>query len=390
MFSKDLVSHFTKHPTPFYYYDLERLRTVLKAVKQEADPAYHVHYAVKANANERVLGEILAHGLGVDCVSGGEIQRSLDVGFQPEQIAFAGVGKADWEIDLGLQHDLFSFNVESAQELAVINDRAGNQDKKARIALRINPDVNANTHKYITTGLEENKFGINPWELEEIVDQVRQAEHLKLTGIHFHIGSQITDLSSFRHLCLRANEFQQWFADRNIRIEHVNVGGGLGVDYAEPDLRLIPDFANFFQVFSRFLELRPGQTLHFELGRALVAHMGDLITRVLFVKPGIKTNFAIVDAGMTELIRPALYQAYHKIEGLTSTEEEQAKYDVVGPICESSDCFGKQVSLRTLTRGDLLAIRSTGAYAEVMASQYNLRSTAPVYFNDTIQNDDLP
>ena len=359
--------------TPFYTYDLELLRATLQSARTEAAKYnYHVHYALKANANTPILAEVLQAGFGADCVSGNEVKRAIENGFKPEHVVFAGVGKSDAEINYALEQDIFCFNCESSHELKVLNELAAAKGRKARIALRINPNVNANTHKYITTGLEENKFGINAWELESVLDLLKELKSIELIGIHFHIGSQITDLSVFKNLCTRVNEFQEWFLARNITLQHINVGGGLGVDYYTPDANLIPDFAAYFGLFNQFLEVRPGQQVHFELGRALVAQCGTLISKVLYIKKGITTNFAILDAGMTELIRPALYQSYHKIENLTSTSSEE-RYDVVGPICESSDCFGKAVMLPETNRGDLIAIRTAGAYGEVMASGYNLR-----------------
>lgn len=369
-----------QHATPLYVYDLNLLRQTLQTAKTEAGKYnYQVHYALKANANAPVLAEMLQYGFGADCVSGNEVKAALKNGFGPKDVVFAGVGKSDAEINYALDKDIFCFNCESKQELEVLNELAENKGKTARIALRINPNVNANTHKYITTGLEENKFGINAWELESVLELLKQLANIELIGIHFHIGSQITDLNVFKNLCTRVNEFQEWFASRNIGLQHINVGGGLGVDYHHPEQQLIPDFAAYFGLFHQFLELKPGQQVHFELGRALVAQCGTLVSRVLYIKKGLSTNFAILDAGMTELIRPALYQSYHKIENLTSRKPEE-RYDVVGPICESSDCFGKAVQLPETSRGDLIAIRSAGAYGEVMASNYNLREKAKALY----------
>ena len=379
MFSKETIQKFQSTPTPFYYYDLDLLARTIEALKKESDKyGYHVHYALKANPNDEILSAIQRSGLGADCVSGNEVKKASEHKF--DKIFFAGVGKSDEEINIALEKNITCFNCESLQEIEVINDLAKKKNKIAPIAFRINPNVNANTHKYITTGLEENKFGINLWELEEVVKRTQQLKNIKITGIHFHIGSQITDLSAFKSLCLRANEIQSWFVSHKISLEHINVGGGLGVDYHDPNKNPIPDFASYFALFKQFLELRPKQTLHFEIGRAIVAQCGNLISKVLFVKKGVNTNFVILDAGMTELIRPALYQSYHKIENLTSNGTT-AKYDVVGPICESSDCFGKAVMLLETKRGDLVAIRTTGAYGEVMSSQYNLREKVKaIYF----------
>lgn len=378
------VDKFQQLRTPFYYYNMELLHRTLDAIKGEATKyGYHVHYAVKANANSKVLTSISEYGFGADCVSGNEVKASLQAGFPSQKVVFAGVGKADWEINYGLDNDILCFNVESIPELEVIDELAQVKGKKARVALRINPNVNANTHHYITTGLKENKFGINTWDIEKVVERISHLKNIELIGIHFHIGSQITDMDSFKDLCIRVNELQEWFANQHITLKSINVGGGLGVDYQQPTENSIPDFEAYFKVFHDFLELRNGQELHFELGRAVVAQAGTLISKVLYIKEGVNTNFAIVDAGMSDLIRPALYQAYHKIENITSTQDVD-KYDVVGPICESSDCFGKAVSLPKTKRGDIIAIRSAGAYGEVMVSEYNLRDKPLSYYSDTI------
>jgi diaminopimelate decarboxylase len=374
MFSKEEITRFGNTPTPFYYYNLALLKATLTEVKESSDKYnYHVHYAFKANTNNPILALIRTFGFGADCVSGNEVKKAVECGYGAEQIVFAGVGKSDEEINVALDHNIFCFNCESIPELEVINELATAKNKTAQIALRINPNVNANTHHYITTGLEENKFGINRWEFEAILSTLKKCNNLKLIGLHFHIGSQITDLNSFKGLCLRVNEIQQWFYERQIIVDHINVGGGLGIDYENPHKNPIPDFKAFFKLFNDFIELRPQQQLHFELGRSIVAQCGTLISKVLYVKNGVNTDFAIIDAGMTELIRPALYQATHHIENLTSTEKEIKRYDVVGPICESSDCFAKALMLPHTKRGDLMAIYSAGAYGEVMASQYNLR-----------------
>lgn len=382
MFNDTQRNYFKTLKTPFYYYDMEVLNQTLQQLKAAAPADYHIHYALKANANPEILQLIKHYGLGADCVSGNEVKRALETGFKPEEIVFAGVGKSDDEILLGLENDIFCFNVESSHELLVLNQLAAQQGKTASIALRINPNVDAYTHKYITTGLEENKFGINPYELDDILSLLKPLKNIRLSGLHFHIGSQITSLTPYKNLCSRVNEINQFFIHKGLTVEHINLGGGLGINYKEPDTEAIVDFDAYFQVFKKFLALHPGQAVHFELGRSIVAQCGSLIARVLYIKNGITTHFAILDAGMTELIRPALYQAYHCIQSLEPavSEERTRKYDVVGPICESSDCFGKAVVLPELKRGDLLAIRSAGAYGEVMSSRYNLRDeTRSVY-----------
>jgi diaminopimelate decarboxylase len=369
------------HKTPYYEYNLDLLHSTLDEAKRHAKShGYHIHYALKANSNDKLLEIIQQKEFGADCVSGNEVAKAIDSGFDSNQIAFAGVGKSDEEIEIGLAHDIFSFNCESVQEIEVINELAKQQNKVARIALRLNPNVDAKTHKYITTGLEENKFGINSWELEELIEKLKTWHHITLTGLHFHIGSQITSMTPYKNLCIRVNELNTWFYERGIAISHLNLGGGLGIDYQNPLGKPIPDFELFFGVFNQFLEPLPLQEIHFELGRSLVANCGSLISKVLYLKIGVKTNFVILDAGMTELIRPALYQASHFIENLSSNTEVKEFYDVVGPICESSDCFGKKISLNETKRGDLIKIHSTGAYGEVMTSGYNLREQNPVVF----------
>lgn len=386
MFTDERVRQLKKHATPFYFYDLNILDATLQAIQQAIEnKPYVVHYALKANADKRILERIRKAGFGIDAVSGNEIQWALENGFEGNQIAFAGVGKTDAEIMIALKSDIFTFNVESIPELIVIDDIASKCGKKAPIAIRLNPNVNAKTHHYITTGLEENKFGINYWELDALLEQLETLKNIELKGLHFHIGSQIRDLSVFKNLCNRVNEFQKEFRARNIHIGHINVGGGLGVNYQNPDEELIPDFDTYFSVFDNFIDLLPHQTLHFELGRAVVAQCAALIAKVLFIKEGVKTNFAILDAGMTDLIRPALYQSFHYIQNISKPQENPTyKYDIVGPICESSDCFGKAVSLSETARGDLIAIRTVGAYGQVMRSQYNLRDFAQTIYQDKL------
>ena len=371
--------------TPFYYYDTELLRQTLRTINEEAGrhENFVVHYAVKANANPKILRFIREAGLGADCVSGGEIEASIKAGFPCNKIVYAGVGKSDWEINLGLDNDIFCFNVESIPELEVINELAAAKGKTARVAFRLNPNVGAHTHANITTGLAENKFGIAMDDMLKVIEEARSMKNVKFVGLHFHIGSQILDMGDFEALCNRVNELQDKLDSQRIRVEHINVGGGLGIDYAHPNRVPLPDFKAYFNTYAKKLKLRPGQTLHFELGRAVVAQCGSLITRTLYIKKGAVKQFAIVDAGFTDLIRPALYQAYHKIENITS-EEPLETYDVVGPICESTDVFAKQVDINRAHRGDLLAIRSAGAYGEIMASQYNCRQLPIGYTSDEI------
>ena len=367
-----------KMRTPYYQYDLGILENTLKSIEEcmGGNPDWHMHYAIKANANPLLLKHINEYGLGIDCVSGGEIQTALDNGFPASSIVFAGVGKADWEIDMALKAGILCFNVESEAELDVIAERCAALGKTAHIALRVNPDVDAHTHANITTGKAENKFGIEIPMLLPIIRKAQQNSCFRFEGLHFHIGSQILDMEPFRLLCHKVNGLQDMLEKEGIILNSINVGGGLGVDYENPELHPVPDFGRYFGVFREELELRPGQQLHFELGRAIVAQCGRLITDVLYVKHGTVKKFAIVDAGFTELIRPALYGAHHKIVNLTSNGPLQ-KYDVVGPICESSDIFGKDEMLPEVHRGDLIALLSAGAYGETMSSCYNCRPLPP-------------
>ena len=379
------VNKFRELETPFYYYDVNVLRETLSCINKEAGKYnnFCVHYAVKANANHKVLTIIRESGLGADCVSGGETRAAIKAGFPTNKIVYAGVGKTDWEINLGLDYDIFCFNVESVPELEIINELASAKGKTARVAFRINPNVGAHTHANITTGLAENKFGISMEDMDKVIDMAGTLPHVKFVGLHFHIGSQILDMGDFVALCNRVNELQEKLYARQIIVEHINVGGGLGIDYAHPNRQAIPNFTEYFATYHKHLKLRPQQTLHFELGRAVVGQCGSLISKVIYVKQGANKQFAILDAGMTDLIRPALYQAYHKIENITS-EEPMETYDVVGPICESSDVFGKAIDLNKAHRGDLFALRSAGAYGEIMASAYNCRALPKGYTSEEL------
>ena len=379
------IEKFRALETPFYYYDTKVLRDTLDTIKKEAGKYgnFHVHYAVKANTNPKILGIIRESGLGADCVSGGEVRAAVEAGFPHDKIVYAGVGKTDKEINYSLDHDIFCFNVESVPELEVINELAAAKGKVAQVAFRINPNVGAHTHANITTGLAENKFGISMDDMDTVIEMAQEMKNVKFIGLHFHIGSQILEMDDFVALCNRVNELQEKLAKHQIICEHINVGGGLGIDYHHPNHLPIPNFADYFATYHKFLKLQPGQTLHFELGRAVVGQCGSLISKVTYVKQGTNKQFAILDAGMTDLIRPALYQAYHRIENLTSDEPEET-YDVVGPICESSDVFLKAVELNKAHRGDLFALRSAGAYGEIMASRYNCRELPKGYTSDEI------
>ena len=386
------VERFADIRTPFYYYDTNILRQTLDAINTEArkHDNYFVHYAVKANANLKVLQVINQAGLGIDCVSGGEIEQVLKAGFPASKIVFAGVGKSDWEIELGLDKNIFCFNVESIPELEVINEIAARKGKTATVCFRINPNVGAHTHANITTGLAENKFGIDMQDMEKVIRLAQGMKNVQFKGLHFHIGSQILEMDDFIALAHRINELQDRLESQGIHIEIINVGGGLGVDYNDPQGNPIPNFKDYFAVYEQHLKVRPGQTVHFELGRAVVAQCGALITRVNYVKENAIKRFAIVDAGFTDLIRPALYDAHHRIINLSVPDSQASAsdpqlYDVVGPICESSDVFDKDIPLPETHRGDLLALLSAGAYGEIMASGYNCRPLPEGYTSDELK-----
>ena len=369
------IEKFRELETPFYYYDMKVLRDTLDTIKKEVSKYenFHVHYAIKANANPKILKVIREAGLGADCVSGGEVRASVEAGFPNDKIVFAGVGKTDKEINYALDHDIFCFNVESLPEIEAIEALAAERNRVAQVAIRINPNIGAHTHSNITTGLAENKFGINYEQLDEVIDFIEKMEHIKLIGLHFHIGSQILVMDDFIALCGRINELQELLYDtRGIILPHINVGGGLGIRYDAPDKYPVPDFELYFATYADNLKLHKGQQVHFELGRSIVAQCGTLVTRATYIKHGTCKKFIIVDAGMNDLIRPAMYDAYHRIENLTSDKADEL-YDVVGPICESSDVFCKERRIPETKRGDIMAMRSAGAYGEAMAFGYNCR-----------------
>lgn len=375
------VEKFRSLRTPFYYYDLDLLSRTLDVLRAELSqsPNYRMHYAVKANFNPRILELIASAGLGADCVSGGEVKAAVAAGFRPEDIFFAGVGKSDEEIRYSLGIGIGRFNVESLAELEVIDEIAASMGKVASVSLRVNPDIGAHTHANITTGLAENKFGINYDVLEDVLRRCLALNHVSYKGLHFHIGSQILDMADFVALCNRINEISARLQKHALPVGDINVGGGLGIDYHHPNHLDIADFASYFATFRKHLDVKANTPVHFELGRSIVAPCGSLISRVLYVKEGTSRKFAIIDGSMTELIRPALYKAYHRVENLSSNEAEE-EYDVVGPVCESSDVFAKGYKMDKCHRGDFIAIRSAGAYGEAMASQYNLHSLPESYY----------
>lgn len=388
MLEERVLKIFHSVKTPFYYYDMDLLRrTLAEYAKYLRLYGFQGHYAIKANSDERVLREVVKTGLGADCVSGNEVRYSIEKGFSPGNIVFAGVGKTDSEIREALELGIHCFNCESVQELQVIEEIAGSMGVLAPVAIRINPNVDAHTHRYITTGVGRSKFGIYENSLQEVFEILRNSSNLKFTGLHFHIGSQIQDLNVFRSLCQKVNYFQNLFRENGFCPMDLNMGGGLAVDYENPEKHPISPLGDYFRIFHESLQVDKGQTVRFEAGRALVAQCASLISRVLYVKESNGTRFLILDAGMNDLIRPALYGAQHKIENLEydkgrDSSSISSEYDVVGPICESSDTWGKNISLPQTERGDLLAIRSAGAYGQVMSMGYNMREKAGSLYSD--------
>lgn len=390
MLDINTIEQLDKIATPFYYYDMELLqKTVDYAAEMAQKYGVKIHYAVKANVEKRVLELISSKGFGADCVSGNEVLHAHECGFPADKIVYAGVGKSDKEIYNALKLGIEAFNCESLQEIYVINEMAHVHGLKANVSVRINPDIDAHTHKYVTTGLYENKFGISQHEFDKLIEVLQKSEHINFFGLHFHIGSQITRVDEVFGLeCQRVNEIVAYFERKGLKVNNINLGGGLGVDYDDPDENPIPDFETWFRTISENIARREDQTVHVEPGRSLVAQCATLISRVLFVKSGETKNFLIMDAGMNDLIRPALYGAYHKIENLSASQRTfyptHQAYDIVGPVCESSDVWGAGRLLPLSVRGDLMAIRSTGAYGQVMASRYNMKDLAPSVFSDAI------
>lgn len=382
MFDNQTINRFSTLETPFYYYDISLLKKTLDLYTGELKKyGFHAHYALKANANDRIVELMRDYGLGADCVSGNEVSLALRYGFDPKKIVFAGVGKSDKEIKTALKGGIFSFNCESVPEIEIINSIARDLGLRASVSLRINPDIDAKTHKYITTGTSQNKFGISHWMFDEVIKVVQSCDNVDFAGLHFHVGSQITDYKVFELLCVRVNEIVKLFESKDMYVKNINLGGGLGIDYKDPENNPISDFESYFAIVDRTLIRNADQKVHFEPGRALVAQCGSLISRVLYVKKGRGREFVILDAGMNDLIRPALYQAKHNLQNLTSVGSDKL-YDVVGPVCESSDSFGTDVSLPETSRGDIFAIRSAGAYGQVMSTRYNQRDLAPEYYSE--------
>jgi diaminopimelate decarboxylase len=363
-----------EHGTPCYVYSKATLARHFRAYTEALGSHSHlICYAVKANSNLAVLGLLARLGAGFDIVSVGELERVLKAGGDPAKVVFSGVAKQAGEMARALEVGIKCFNVESRPELERLNAVAGELGKRAPVSLRVNPDVDAGTHPYISTGLKDNKFGIPVDEALEVYELAASLPHLDVVGMDCHIGSQLTETAPFMDALERLLVLMDRLRERGIELDHLDLGGGLGVPYRDEKPPQPFDYAS--QLLSRLSRWEGGEklTLLFEPGRSIAANAGVMLTRVEFLKPGETKNFAIVDAAMNDLIRPALYQAWQAIIPVDTREaRESALYDVVGPVCETSDFLGKEREL-AIAEGDLLAVRSAGAYGFVMASNYNSR-----------------
>lgn len=360
-----------QYGTPCYVYSRATLERHWHAFNNAAQDREHlVCYAVKANSNLAVLNVLARLGSGFDIVSAGELARVIEAGGDPKKVVFSGVGKKASEIQFALEHDIMCFNVESPAELGRINAVAKQLNKQAPISIRVNPDVDAKTHPYISTGLKANKFGVSAQEAIQVYETANGMSHLNVVGMDCHIGSQLTELAPFVDALDKLLALIDALADKNIIISHLDVGGGLGVPYQD---ETPPHPDEYAKVLSERLADRPNLTLVFEPGRAIAANAGILITTVEFLKQNEDKHFAIVDAAMNDLLRPSLYSAWQDIIPVQQNVENTTHvYDVVGPVCETGDFLGKEREL-AIAEGDLLAVRSSGAYGFVMASNYNSR-----------------
>lgn len=362
--------------TPFYVYSTEQINQNYANLSAALNSLpVQICYAVKANSNQAVLKTLANLGAGADVVSGGELKRALLAGIPANKIVFSGVGKRKEEIDLALLSNIKQFNVESLPELFLINERCQALSLTAPVALRINPDVDVDTHEKITTGKAENKFGINFDQAIEVYQAAADLPGINIQGIDVHIGSQITDVTPYQHAFKRVAQLIESLAKIGINISVVDLGGGLGVCY-DPNTDTAPDltkYANFIkEEFAKF-----DVEFIVEPGRSLVASAGHLVSKVLFVKEGTSRNFVILDAAMNDFARPSMYDAYHEIIKANNFNDHNCRYDIVGPVCETGDTFAKGRVLPTINSGDLMIIKDTGAYGAVMASSYNTRALAP-------------
>ncbi|MCE5274174.1 MAG: diaminopimelate decarboxylase [Deltaproteobacteria bacterium] len=360
--------------TPFYCYSLGTLKRHIQAFEEPLEGIEHqTCFAMKANSNLAILAFMAKKGLGADVVSGGELYRALKAGIPASKIVYSGVGKTTAEIDMAIGEGIMMFNIESEQELEVIDERAGALGKKAPISIRVNPDVDPQTHPYISTGMKDNKFGIDIEASTRQYLRARQMKNIEIVGIDCHIGSQLTDISPFIDAVDRLRALISTLRAAGMNFRYLDLGGGLGITYSTEHPPHPREYGAAIIEAVKGLDLK----LIFEPGRVIVGNAGILVTRVLYRKETPNKTFIIVDAGMSELIRPALYHAFHDIKPLSLKHGPTEKADVVGPICESSDFLAKDRDLPVLSRGDLIAVMSAGAYGFTMASNYNSRPKPP-------------
>lgn len=360
--------------TPFYLYSHRTLLNHYRAYDTAFSFIPHIiAYAVKANANLSILKLFAREGSGADIVSAGELYKALKAGVSPERIVFAGVGKSPQEIEYALNSGILMFNVESEQELKRINEVAGKIHRKARIALRVNPDVDPKTHPYISTGLKKSKFGIWIGRALENYKLASRLKNIAVAGLHMHIGSQLTDVSPYVAALQRLIPLVEQLKSHGIGIRYLNIGGGLGITYVDETPPHPVDLAQAVAPLIKEL----GVTLILEPGRALVGNAGILVTKVLYLKESEGKRFVIVDAGMNDLIRPSLYGAYHQIQPVIRRSRKTVVADVVGPICESADFLAKDRKIPDCSSDELLAVMSAGAYGFAMSSNYNARPRVP-------------
>ena len=385
MLSRKVASQLKEIETPFYLYDINLLRQTLESVVYESNKYnYKVLYAIKANNDDFLLSIIKEYGIGIDCASGNEVSTAIEMGFDPKTVVYAGGGKKDKEIRYALEQEILAINCESIEELQVVDALAAEMGKKADVGLRVDPDIDPKTNHCIDTGQADSKFGIAYDEILENVELIKSLKNINIIGIHIHIGSQIRELHVFENMCNKANAIVEKLESLGFSFRMVDVGGGLGINYDVPENEPIPNFASLFAIVREYLNVGDKE-VHFEFGRSIVGECGELIASVLFNKTtATGRRLLIIDASMTELIRPMLYGSYHNIENITSEEDVFKKYTVVGTACESTDVFDENISRKKSMRGDLLAIMSAGAYGRSMASEYNMHELPKAVYSDQL------
>jgi diaminopimelate decarboxylase len=360
--------------TPFYLYSNRTLKHHFRVFDAAfAEVPHIICFAVKASSNIAILRTFIEEGAGVDIVSGGELFRAMEAGVEPGKVVYSGVGKKVDEIEYALESGILMFNVESSQELRVINDCAKNMGKVAGIALRVNPDVDPETHPHISTGLKKNKFGIDIKKSLEAYGEAKKLANIDIRGVSCHIGSQVVKMSPFIDALHRLKNLIRLLRKEGLNIRYLDLGGGLGITYDQEEAPHPSDYARAIMDASKDMDC----TFIFEPGRVIVGNAGILVTKVLYIKSNEEKNFVIVDAGMNDLIRPSLYNSYHQIQPVMREKREEMVADVVGPICESGDYLAKGRTISRYERGDLLAVMSAGAYGFTMSSNYNSRGRAP-------------